>query len=176
MRKNFKRFINVLMVAVMVIALASGCGKKEETKAEPEKDENTEEPEAKIQAAAGDIDIYDSIKNSVITNYLESKKIAASDFKWPVYGEDENGAPIDEGHLWTYFNTIFDNYRVSGNLFDTTDLPVEPSGDKDLMDAVLIGIDEWTKLPENEDMDPLDLKLMLVPAYEKIPANVTFTE
>ncbi len=187
MRKNFKRIISVLMVAVMVIAMAAGCGKKEETaeadkeetkveaptekEAEPVEDKKAEE---ETEAAA---DIYDYIRNSVKANYLEPKNIAASDFKWPAYEKNEGGTEIhDEGYLWTYFNTIFDNYWLSGNLFDTTDLPVEPSGDKDLMNAVLIGIDEWTKLPENEDIDLLELQVSLVPYYETIPANVTFTE
>lgn len=142
MSRKFKRFLSIMMVAVMVIAMAAACGKKEEEAAEPEKKEDTKveaEKEAESdnqQANAGGNgtneemsvygvterelqDWYDIIESNMITEYIEPNNI--KDFQWPT----------DEV-FWSDCATFLAEYAIFLNLqsMDLDNLDVELSNEE----------------------------------------------
>lgn len=163
MSRKFKRFLSILMVVAMVIAMAAACGKKEEaaelekkedTKVEVEKE--TEPAEAEENAAdeqqvddvvdvavpdenLGDEDIRElkvTIKDAVINEYIIPNGIAKETFSWP------EGSSI----AWEYCSQLTLNYAM--NKFFGTDASIDPnfippSPEKEIIDAVYNGIIAW---------------------------------
>ncbi len=51
-------------------------------------------------------ELYGFMKESVKSRYLEPAGILPEAFQWPKYEVLSNGVIRDEGHAWSYFNTI----------------------------------------------------------------------
>lgn len=200
MSRKFKRFLSIMMVAVMVIAMAAACGKKEEKAAEPvegekvEAEKETEQAEAEENAAdeqqaeeteAGEAvneygftesqvqSLYDCIGEAVLEEYLQPNNITPSEFVWPDASRS----------IWEYLYDRLNLYQQEGP--DGTVPAPTTDVDPKLSESLFIGVMNWIELPENGfEIDNPEKKgeyaifarIMLQPASETIPANVTFTE
>lgn len=116
---------------------------------------------------------YDSIGESVKTEYLEPKGITAEEFEWPGYPQEISA--------WLYLQFIFQNYISNGEMFDTTGLNESdvPSNDNmKLMNAMLDGVVNWEKSPENSEINMHELPNILQQPqlHEIIPSNVNLVE
>lgn len=195
MRKNFKRFLSIMM-AVMVIAMAAACGKKEEA-AEPAEKEETkvevEKEEELVEEAADEQQVddeepgepvneygftdsqvenlYKSIEESVKTDYMGQNNISPTEFVWP----NENDT------TWRYVASKLVNYAGTGDKNRFPD-DVDSSFDESLAEPIYIGFINWLESPDNgfdQNRTPRYISAviaMMEPIYETIPANVTFTE
>lgn len=154
MSKRIRRFISIMMVAVMVIAMAAACRKKEEapepakkeetkTETEPVEEEAPDEQQADEEEAATDketlseedvLALKASIRDSVIDNYITPNGIAVTDFIWPA-GNSE---------AWYYFDLLKVNYTAK-NFMGTELEPPTLSDDsyKQIMDATFNGLTTW---------------------------------
>ena len=160
MSRKFKRFLSIMLVAVMVIAMAAACGKKEtaesekkeETKVEAAEQEDEAEPEEVADdeqqpADAAEVDttketlseedvlaLKASIRDSVVNNYITPNGIAVTDFVWPA-GNSE---------AWYYFDLLKVNYTAKN--FMGTELEAPTLSDesyKQIMDATFNGLTTW---------------------------------
>lgn len=193
-----KRILALFMAITMVFAACScastNSGKTEtkekttaaestETKSVKEEaaetSEVTEETEEETNKEAMYDSLYDSIEESVLA-YFKENNIDAENFSWPVYEENTSEelytySYSDEDNSWTYFETILVTYLSSGKMYDTADsgipLPENENNIK-LMNSILDGIVNWSKLPENSSATPGDISSYLYPYYEKIPSNI----
>ena len=160
MSRKYKWLLSIMMLAVMVIAMATACGSKKEEAAEPEKKEETkveaekeaeEEPEevaddgqqedvAEVDTAKETLSEEDvlalksSIRDSVVNNYIIPKGIEVTDFVWPA-GNSE---------AWYYFDLLTVNYTAKN--FMGTELEAPTLSDesyKQIMDATFNGLTTW---------------------------------
>ena len=155
-----RKFLSIMMVAVMVIAMAAACSKKEtaesekkeETKVEATEQEDEAEPEEVADdeqqpADAAEVDttketlseedvlaLKASIRDSVVNNYITPNGIAVTDFVWPA-GNSE---------AWYYFDLLTVNYTAKN--FMGTELEAPTLSDesyKQIMDATFNGLTNW---------------------------------
>ena len=160
MSRKYKWLLSIMMLAVMVIAMATACGSKKEEAAEPEKKEETkveaekeaeEEPEevaddwqqedvAEVDTAKETLSEEDvlalksSIRDSVVNNYIIPNGIEVTDFVWPA-GNSE---------AWYYFDLLTVNYTAKN--FMGTELEAPTLSDesyKQIMDATFNGLTTW---------------------------------
>ena len=160
MSRKYKWLLSIMMLAVMVIAMATACGSKKEEAAEPEKKEETkveaekeaeEEPEevaddgqqedvAEVDTAKETLSEEDvlalksSIRDSVVNNYINPNGIEVTDFVWPA-GNSE---------AWYYFDLLTVNYTAKN--FMGTELEAPTLSDesyKQIMDATFNGLTTW---------------------------------
>lgn len=157
-----RRFISIIMVMVMVFA-AVGCGSRKEEASEPEKedtkveapaeDDNEQEEVVAEETDAEDgsdevsadssketlseddvVALKNSIKDSVVNNYLVPNGIAAADFSWPQGNSD----------AWYYFDLLKTNYVASKFMGTELEQPNFPDGsNKQIIDATFNGITTW---------------------------------
>lgn len=195
MSRKFKRFLSIMMVAAMVIAMAAACGKKEEA-ADPEKKEDTKvEAEKETEPAEAEENAADeqqkskelseddeeknefgftadqieslliSIQMAVLTEYLEPNQIDPSEFNWP------DSLAVE----WRYLDSRLTNYEHGMDVEMPDDVPAEL--DYSLMKVVYDAIITWfedNNLDENCYQNMGNLRLMLDPIYEKIPSMISF--
>ena len=164
MKKNLKRFISIIMVMAMVFAMAAGCGKKEEAatdKDEPKteataedqaesedetselgKEESTEVVDDGVMKTGDDSlteediqNLKDSIRDAVISEYLEPNKISAEEFVWPDSSDVES---------WEYFAKLVENFKIE---YETgVEMPAseeELTSSKKILKASFNGIMNW---------------------------------
>ena len=160
MSRKYKWLLSIMMLAVMVIAMATACGSKKEEAAEPEKKEETkveaekeaeEEPEevaddgqqedvAEVDTAKETLSEEDvlalksSIRDSIVNNYIIPNGIEVTDFVWPA-GNSE---------AWYYFDLLTVNYTAKN--FMGTELEAPTLSDesyKQIMDATFNGLTTW---------------------------------
>ena len=190
MSRKFKRFLSIMMVAVMVIAMAAACGKKEEaadkseTKVEAEKEtEQVEENVADDQQKSKELSEDDEEKNefgftadqiesllisiqmAVLTEYLEPNQIDPSEFNWP------DSLAVE----WRYLDSRLTNYEHGMDVEMPDDVPAEL--DYSLMKVVYESIIKWFEengLDENCYQNMANLRSMFEPLCEKIPSMISF--
>ena len=176
MSRKFKRFLSIMLVAVMVIAMAAACGKKEtaesekkeETKVEAAEQEDEAEPEEVADdeqqpADAAEVDttketlseedvlaLKASIRDSVVNNYITPNGIAVTDFVWPA-GNSE---------AWYYFDLLKVNYTAKN--FMGTELEAPTLSDesyKQIMDATFNGLTTWYEASGVDNVNYLESAL-----------------
>ena len=187
-----RKFLSIMMVAVMVIVMAAACGKKEtaesekkeETKVEAAEKEDEVEPEeaaddeqhpAEAEAPVNEYgftdlqveNLYKSIKESVETSYMRQKNISTTEFVWPDVTDV----------AWRYVDSKLFFYGGTGdkNVFPDD---IDPNFDTSLAEPIYMGIINWLDgLDQSKTSKNLSsVRAMLDPMCETIPTNVTFTE
>ena len=192
MRK--KRLFSLFLVFILAVALAAGCGGKDDDTGDEEDPKKTEASVSDDKAADKQEDaaeeqqpevseevneygfteaqvrsLYECIKESVLTEYLQPNNISPESFIWP---EDFDA-------VWRYIDSKLQNYSFNG---DKDMIPDEFGADYDstFAEPVFTGIINWTELPET-GLDPTryayyipDIRAMLDPIGQTIPANVNF--
>lgn len=196
MRK--KRLFSLFLVFILAVALAAGCGGKDEDAGDQEDPKKTEASAVDDKAADKQEDaaeeqpedpviseevneygfteaqvqsLYECIRESVLTEYLQPNNISPESFIWP---EDFDA-------VWRYIDSKLQNYSFNG---DKDMIPDEFGADYDstFAEPVFTGIINWTELPET-GLDPTryayyipDIRAMLDPIGQTIPANVSFAQ
>ncbi len=120
-------------------------------------------------------ELYGFIKESVKSGYLEPAGILPEAFQWPKYEVRSNGVIRDEGHAWSYLNTIALNYSSYGTCYDIKGFLYEMPDEHicKLMNAVLDGMVEWQKL-HGQELSFQEIREAIFPEYEKIPQYINF--
>lgn len=186
-----KRILSIILVFVMVFAMAAaGCGKKEEAaeKEEPKQEETSDADEAEVddeddveaadeeETANGvkksiddtlteeDIQsLKDSIRDAVISEYLEPNNISVEDFAWP---------DKDSGE-WGYMSMLSQEYSLRfsvGEAMDVSKVDSSSYSNPEIMEAVFNGIINWLNKQGKYDGGYLDNVIdSLVPYNEVIP-------
>ena len=178
MSRKFKRFLSIMMVAAMVIAMAAACGKKEEA-ADPEKKEDTKveaeketEPtedeqvdnqqvDENSEATDSELSLEASIANSVVNEYLKPNGIAVESFSWP----------SSDSAAWDYFYEILLAYKTNifsgSNLEVTSEIPLSDS-EKQLMDAAFNGVVKWNESLTEKNLKTYSEELSKLHPYETV--------
>ena len=186
MSRKYKWFLNIMMLAVMVIAMVAACGSKKEEAAEPEKkeektvetetdevnQEKSEENEIAIDDEKNEFGFTDSqitdlliaIQSAVLTEYLVPNEIDPADFSWP------DGM----AEYWRYLSSRLMAYQYGSEV----EMPDDVSQDMDtrLMKPVYDAIITWFEengLDESRFQNMGNLLLMFEPLYEKFPMLIT---
>ena len=157
MSRKFKRFLSILMVVAMVIAMAAACGKKEEEAAEPAEKEETkveaeketepvEDEQAEEQTAEDSnlskeengIELEIAIRDTVVNEYFNEKGISKEEFDWPAVGSP----------AWSYLYELILKY--TSEHFIGIDKEVDPNfipgdSEKELMDVIFNEIVAWSE-------------------------------
>lgn len=120
-------------------------------------------------------ELYGFMKESVKSRYLEPAGILPEAFQWPKYEVLSNGVIRDEGHAWSYFNTIALNYSSYGTCYDIKGFLYEMPDEHicKLMNAVLDGMVEWQEL-HGQELSFQEIREAIFPEYEKIPQYINF--
>ena len=171
--KSKKRILSIIFVFVMVFAMAAtACGKKEETaeKEEPKQEETSDTDEAEVadvedDAAADEEEasddgvmktgndkltdedvqsLKDSIRDTVISEYLEPNNISVEDFAWP---------DKDSGE-WGYMVMLVNEYDLSlsiGYEMDISTVDSSKYSNPEIIKAAFNGIINW--INEQGDFD-----------------------
>lgn len=176
-----KRLISILMVAVMVIVMLGACGKKEEKAADPEKEETKveAEKEARPETAADEEDnksadsgamkteadilteediqsLKNSIRDTVISEYIESNNMSAEEFSWP--------DPSD-ADAWEHFAKLIEYFIIeyeSGAKISQPESELTES--QKIVEAAYNGIINWLDMQGNYDAGYfINVKEALVP-------------
>ncbi len=192
--KSKKRILSIIFVFVMAFAMAAtACGKKEETaeKEETKQEETSDTDEAgvddKNDAEAADNEdessdkvmktgedtlteediqsLKDSIRDTVISEYLEPNNISVEDFAWP----NEDGD-------WGYLRQLYREYDLALALgydkdeFDISEVDSSPSSNPEVIKAVFNGIINWIKNQGDFDLGYMKNVFSAVyPCKEVIP-------
>lgn len=173
---NRKRILSFIMVMVMVFAMAAtACGKKEEAaeKEEPKQEEASDADEEDVADVEDDADaadeeadtskvkktgddilteediqsLKDSIRDAVISEYIEPNEISLEEFTWPEASSND----------WIYFDGLIKNFTielytgVEMNNSELSTIPDEP--DKSIMDAAFDGLLNWLNAQGSYDSE-----------------------
>ena len=169
MSRKFKRFLSIMMVAAMVIAMAAACGKKEEAAAPEELEVETEvtvsegtkgtkeDAQQKEETASNekmkseadtltDDDIQNlkaSIRDTVISEYIEPNNMSIEEFAWPDSSDSE---------AWEHFAKLVEYSKIE---YETgAKMPKSESELTDaqkVMEAAFKGIINWLDTQGNYD-------------------------
>ena len=115
-------------------------------------------------------DLYDCVKESVLTGYIEPEGIAPEEFEWP--GDDK------ETHVyaWNYLVAMYMSYLHSGSMYDTTTyFGFEKPEDSicKLMNSIFDGMVEWDGKVQKK---VYKLAVTHSPIYKLFPENINFTD
>ena len=187
-----KRILSIILVFVMVFAMAvTAWGKKEEAaeKEEPKQEETSDIDEAEVDDVGDDAavdaeeppadkgkktgddmltdedvqSLKDSIRDTVISEYLEPNSISVEDFAWP---------DKDSGELG-YMSRISQEYTLRfsvGETLDVSKIDSSSYSNPEIMEAAFNGIINWLDKQGKYDYGYLENVLdSLVPYKEVIP-------
>lgn len=189
-QKNMERKILCMLLGTALMLASISCSNSSPSSptGEVTKEAPDTEPGAKGSGAASETgrpavseeqmqELYGFIRESVKTGYLDPAGILPESFQWPVYQVLPNGIIRDEGHAWSYFNTIALNYASYGTLYDIKGFLYQLPDEQicQLMNAVLDGMVEWYKL-WGEGLSFQDVRDAVFPEYEKFPQNIDFSK
>lgn len=173
---NRKRILSFIMVMVMVFAMAAtACGKKEEAavKEEPKQEEASDVDEEDVADVEDDADaadeeadtskvkktgddilteediqsLKDSIRDAVISEYIEPNEISLEEFTWPVASSND----------WIYFDGLIKRFTielytgVEMDNSDSSDVPDEPN--KSIIEAAFKGVLNWLNTQGSYDSE-----------------------
>ena len=182
-----KRILSIILVFVMVFVMAAtACGKKEEAaeKEEPKQEETSDEEEADEEddAEAADeeetangvtksIDdtlteediqsLKDSIRDAVISEYLEPNNISVEDFAWP---------DKDSGE-WGYMSMLSQEYSLRfsvGEAMDVSKVDSSSYSNPEIMEAAFNGIINWLNKQGKYDGGYLDNVIDSLAPYDEV--------
>lgn len=178
-----KRILSIILVFVMVFAMAAtACGKKEEAaeKEEPKQEETSDEEEADEEDESsdgvmktGDDDITeedfeslkDSIRDTVISEYLEPNNISAEEFEWPDIGDES----------WEYFITSKEYLAVYVDSGVEMSIAEPTTQNQKLMKAVLNGITSWLDSQGSYDIGYFNNTMRELKPYNAIIPTIDFS-
>lgn len=183
-----KRIFSLFMVAIMVCALAGGCGNKkeadkEEKKTEASDDQTKKKEEDEHEEAAEPVEIVDEetvktgadtlseediaelkyfIKEAVMREYLEPNGIVPNEYVWPAT-EDE----------WQPFFALTDKCGIS--LASGSKYEIEDAG-SDVYSAVMAGILNWLDTQGNYDSFYFGNTIAVLRPYHIVIPEIDLTE
>ncbi len=181
--KSKKRILSIIFVFVIVFAMAAtACGKKEEAaeKEEPKQEETSDTDEAEVddedessngvmktgEDALTEEDVQslkDSIRDTVISEYLEPNNISVEDFAWP----NEDGD-------WGYLRQLYREYDLALALsydkdeFDISEVDSSPSSNPEVIKAVFNGIINWINEQGDFDLEYMKNVFSAVYPYKEV--------
>lgn len=186
--KSLKRYFSII-VMIATVATMTACGskddktnKQEETENAQSKTEDTEsvtDKETEPEKPAGDSGdsvteedvtaVKESIKQAVISEYLEPNGIAPENFTWP---ESNSSA-------WEYFGGLLRQY-LSKNYLDT-DMPLDPnfipgSPYKEIIDAAYDGIITWYESSGEGSFDRFESLMGALQPWQEVISSISLTE
>ncbi len=189
--KSKKRILSIIFVFVIVFAMAAtACGKKEETaeKEEPKQEETSDTDEAEVDdveddAAAVDAEeppadkgkktgedmltdedvqsLKDSIRDTVISEYLEPNNISVEDFAWSDKDED-----------WGYLRELVGQYGLAflacSDEIDISSVDSSLASNPEVIKAVFNGIINWIDKQGDFDMGYIENVFSAVYPYKEV--------
>lgn len=108
--------------------------------------------------------LYDCVKESVLTGYIEPNGISPEEFSWP---------ELDD-HSWNYLAIMYLNYIDFGTKYDTTNYVLEKPNDLlcQLINSVFDGMTEWSDSFSDEFYES---RLSVSPFPKWFSENIDFT-
>lgn len=194
MKSKSKRILSIILIFVMVFAMAvTACGKKEEAaeKEEPKQEETSEADEAEVddeddaeaaeeetankeKKTGDDIlteediqSLKESIRDTVISEYLEPNNISVEDFAWP---------DKDDGD-WGYLRQLVREYSLSltvGYEMDISKVDSSPSSNSEIIEAVFNGIIYWLNEQGAFDLEYADNVFSVLLPYDEVITTIDF--
>ncbi len=184
-----KRILSFILVFVIVFAMAAtACGKKEEAaeKEETKQEETLDTEEAgvddKNDAEAADEEetankekktgedtlteedvqsLKDSIRDTVISEYLEPNNISVEEFAWPDKDED-----------WGYLRELVGQYGLAflacSDEIDISSVDSSLASNPEVIKAVLNGIINWIDKQGDFDMGYMENVFSAVYPYKEV--------
>ena len=114
------------------------------------------------------LEVYDAIKESVITEYLEPNGIDPSTFTWP-----------EPGTNWNYIKEMYMQYSLSGDYSPEALSYVSeiyPSPEKEIFRAAFDGFVKWFESQNYDSSYFSKIYIELDPYDETFPENISFSE
>ena len=132
-------------------------------------EDNTTEKENPAEVKEEDLlEVYDAIKESVITEYLEPNGIDPSTFTWP-----------EPGTNWNYIKEMYMQYSLSGDYSPEALSYVSeiyPSPEKEIFRAAFDGFVKWFESQNYDSSYFSKIYIELDPYDETFPENISFSE
>ena len=175
-----KRILSFILVFVIVFAMAAtACGKKEETaekeetkqeetsdtdEAEADEEETTDGVKKSIDDTLTEEDIQslkDSIRDTVISEYLKPNNISVDDFAWP----DKNSGE------WGYMSRLSQEYSLRfsvGEAMDVSKVDSSSYSNPEIMEAAFNGIINWLNKQGKYNSGYLDNVIDSLTPYDEV--------